>query len=81
MIIAFVIDVCDDETQDGLSLLDIVKDGIRNFLEVNELFVNNFTYLPKLKQISPCIVLVLQLIVHEWETRSISYQVSSSVIR
>ncbi|RIA86091.1 hypothetical protein C1645_350711 [Glomus cerebriforme] len=32
MIIAFVVDVCDDETQDGLSLLDIVKDGIRNFL-------------------------------------------------
>ncbi|CAB4374495.1 unnamed protein product [Rhizophagus irregularis] len=33
MIIAFVIDVCDDETQDGLSLLDVVKNGIRNFLE------------------------------------------------
>lgn len=37
MIIAFVIDVCDDETQDGLSLLDVVKNGIRNFLEVNVL--------------------------------------------
>ncbi|CAG8615021.1 562_t:CDS:10, partial [Funneliformis caledonium] len=33
MIIAFVIDVCEDETLVGSSLLDIVKDGIRNFLE------------------------------------------------
>jgi hypothetical protein len=45
MIIAFVIDVCDDETQDGLSLLDVVKNGIRNFLEVNVLQEILYIYL------------------------------------